>query len=160
MKISNIIQVFKTHSVTKRPVIETAQAPSSSAAKDTVKISDEAKALQKADAELQVARSALQEIPAGRENRIAEVKNRVSAGYYNSPDFISALSERLLQKPENAGSASAKPAAINNTIPGSQTQEVKAAKINQARERIQSGFYQDSTVTAKIADKILNTLGL
>lgn len=84
------------------PAAEGAPSPSPAGAA-SVTLSEAARKMadEKAEAEAVMARIAA--LPALREDRLQEVRQRLSTGYYGSPAFTEELADKLAQKPEASG---------------------------------------------------------
>jgi len=90
--------------------------------------------------------------------RIDEIKRRVESGYYNAPQVREQIADALLDSPSMRNDVSdmavfrgAKEAV--NAVP-----DVREDKVNEARQRVESGFYDRSEVQRDTADRILDEL--
>jgi len=63
---------------------------------DKVEISSKGKNLQNLEAIKRKAQAVLKNTPEVREEKINEVKKRVQSGYYNSPQVINNIADRLI----------------------------------------------------------------
>lgn len=73
-----------------REISEEAKAKS-----DRVEISDKAKSSGRSSEDVAFARNALNSVPELSESRTALLKDRIQSGYYNSPDVLQSIAERL-----------------------------------------------------------------
>jgi len=64
---------------------------------DKPTISDDAKQMSKSQAPTETIAAQVRNQPDIRMDRVEEVKKRVEQGYYNTPEFIDKLSEKLIQ---------------------------------------------------------------
>ena len=90
--------------------------------------------------------------------RIDEIKRRVESGYYNARQVREQIADALLDSPSMRNYVSdvavfkgAKEAV--NAVP-----DVREDKVNEARQRVESGFYDRSEVQRDTADRILDEL--
>lgn len=90
--------------------------------------------------------------------RIDEIKRRVESGYYNARHVREQIADALLDSPSMRNDVSdvavfkgAKEAV--NAVP-----DVREDKVNEARQRVESGFYDRSEVQRDTADRILDEL--
>ena len=90
--------------------------------------------------------------------RIDEIKRRVESGYYNARQVREQIADALLDSPSMRNDVSdvavfkgAKEAV--NAVP-----DVREDKVNEARQRVESGFYDRSEVQRDTADRILDEL--
>lgn len=64
--------------------------------KDSVKISGKAQDLSAEGAEKAAVSARADALPETRSDKIAEVKEKIDSGYYNSPEFMDKLADRLI----------------------------------------------------------------
>ena len=90
--------------------------------------------------------------------RIDEIKRRVESGYYNARQVREQIADALLDSPSMRNDVSdvavfkgAKEAV--DAVP-----DVREDKVNEARQRVESGFYDRSEVQRDTADRILDEL--
>ena len=90
--------------------------------------------------------------------RIDEIKRRVESGYYNARQVREQIADALLDSPSMRDDVSdvavfnrAKEAV--NAVP-----DVREDKVNEARQRVESGFYDRSEIQRDTADRILDEL--
>jgi len=93
-----------------------------------------------------------------RQSRVEAVKQRVASGYYDQPEVREAIADAVL----NAGVVDAVAQEIQDvrtakrdldTVP-----DVREDRVEQARERVASGFYDSAGVQSQVADRVLDTL--
>ena len=154
MRINGIIQAFKAQVLQKR-VRPGGTDQAARPITDQVRISKEARALQKSDSELNVARTALQQVPNVRADRVADARKALQSGRYNTPEVTSRISERLLEggiAGRLTGNTKVTPLAARireNTSPLGEN------RLNQLRDRISSNFYARREVTQNLAQRLL-----
>ena len=90
--------------------------------------------------------------------RVDDIKRRVESGYYNARQMREQIADALLDSPSMRNDVSdiavfkgAKEAV--NAVP-----DVREDKVNEARQRVESGFYDRSEVQRDTADRILDEL--
>ena len=90
--------------------------------------------------------------------RVDEIKRRVESGYYNARQVREQIADALLDSPGMRNDVSdiavfkgAKEAV--NSVP-----DAREDKVYEARQRVESGFYDRSEVQRDTADRILDEL--
>ena len=90
--------------------------------------------------------------------RVDDIKRRVESGYYNARQMREQIADALLDSPSMRNDVSdiavfkgAKEAV--NAVP-----DVREDKVNEARQHVESGFYDRSEVQRDTADRILDEL--
>ena len=63
---------------------------------DTLSFSSDAKRLSNTKAQMEVLSTQVSNEPEIRANKVNEVKEKIKNGYYNSPEFIDKLTDKLL----------------------------------------------------------------
>jgi anti-sigma28 factor (negative regulator of flagellin synthesis) len=90
--------------------------------------------------------------------RIDEIKQRVESGYYNARQVREQIADSLLE----SSSVQSEVADIA-VFKGAQQQlenvpDVRENRVNEARQRVESGFYDQTEVRLETADRILDEM--
>ena len=70
--------------------------PKASQKPDTTNFSPSAQRLSETKANIDIVSAQLAGEPEIREDRVEEVRNKINQGYYNSPEFVDKLADKLL----------------------------------------------------------------
>ena len=93
-----------------------------------------------------------------RQSRVEAVKQRVESGYYDQPEVREAIADAVL----NSGVVDAVAREIQEARSAKQelanVPEVREDRIAEAKERVETGFYDQAGVKAQIADSVLDNL--
>lgn len=89
-------------------------------------------------------------LPDVREERVAEVKALVAAGYYDQEDVVEKIGERFLASPEGQ---QALDGAARETLPGDAE---RADLMRDVQNKLKAGFYTDGEVMNFVADRLLD----
>lgn len=89
-------------------------------------------------------------LPEVRAERIAEVKARIAAGYYDREDVVEKIGERFLGSPEGQ---QALDGAARETLPA---EGVRADLMREVQDKLKAGFYTDGEVMNFVADRLLD----
>ena len=154
MRVGNILSIFKSQIINKKQVDSPKETKLD--IKDTVKISEKGKLLQKDNADFLIAKNALSQLPSVREDKIKEAQEKIKNNTYNSASFR----DELLNKIFNSGlfSNEIKESgykSILNEIP-----DVREEKVNQIKERIKGDYYNRKDVIKDLSEKILKEFGI
>lgn len=153
MRIENAInEVQGPQQTERRQVADIRRKRNAGRAGDVVDISNEAKSL---GTQLSTELNSVSDV---REARVEAVRQRVASGYYDKPEVREAIADAVL----NAGVVDAV---------GQDVQDVRNAKrelatvpdtrndrVDQARKRVETGFYDSAGVRKQIADTMLGQL--
>jgi hypothetical protein len=89
-------------------------------------------------------------LPEVRAERIAQVRARIEAGYYNREEVVERTGEKFLASPEGRQ-------ALDGATRASLPAETERADLMDAvREKLRGGFYTDGEVMAFVADRLLD----
>ena len=154
MRVSSILSVVKAQFVNKKQV----KSPKESKLniKDSVKISQKGKLLQKDNADFLIARNALSRLPSVRQDKVKAAQKKIRNNEYNSASFKTKLLNRIVgsglfsKEIQKTGIKS-----IQRNIP-----DVRKSKLSQVRERINVNYYNRSDVIRDLSDRILKEFGL
>ncbi|MCK4965804.1 flagellar biosynthesis anti-sigma factor FlgM [bacterium] len=154
MRISSIISVVKSQFVSKKQV----KSPKESKLniKDSVKISQKGRLLQKDKADFLIAKNALSRLPSVRQDKVKAAQEKIKNNEYNSASFKSKLLNKIVgsglfsNEIQKTGIKS-----IQKSIPN-----VRESKLNQVRERINVNYYKRSDVVRDLSDRILEEFNL
>ena len=146
MRIENAIneirgrQKVETHRRTEEKQI-------SSAGQDSIDISSASKALATVASSETV-----------RQEKIDQVRQRVSDGFYNQPEVLEAIADAIIDSgalDQVAKDAGHFRKAVQKL---SDAPDIRNERISKARERIQRGFYDLPVIKDQIANKVLSSL--
>ncbi|MFC1746875.1 flagellar biosynthesis anti-sigma factor FlgM [Candidatus Neomarinimicrobiota bacterium] len=123
--------------------------PDEVTAKDSVSISSEAKQLAEKQSEVSQFQNLLQGLGPADSNRIEDIRTRVNAGEFDSPEVLAGVSEAISRLPQ-----------FSEVDRSSGSQNLNEATISAFAERIRSGQYQTDGVLQQVASGILSDIGL
>ena len=119
---------------------------------DVVEISNTAKSL---SAQVVGALNAGNDV---RQSRVEAVKQRVETGYYDQPEVLEAIADAVL----NSGVVDAVAQELQEVRSAKQVlsdvPDVREDRVSEAKERVETGFYDQAGVKAQIADSFLDNL--
>ncbi|MFH1734356.1 MAG: flagellar biosynthesis anti-sigma factor FlgM [bacterium] len=87
------------------------------------------------------ARLLLEELPEIRDAKVAEVRSKLAEGFYDNPDVIKAVADKIVNDP-----------AALQKITG---EKVRPDKVDEARDRLNSGYYNQEDVLNETARRII-----
>lgn len=90
--------------------------------------------------------------------RIDEIKRRVESGYYNARQVREQIADALLDSPGMRNDVSDMVVFKGAKEALGAVPEVREDKVSEARQRVESGFYDRSEVRRDTADRILDEL--
>jgi negative regulator of flagellin synthesis FlgM len=96
IKISSIAQSIQSQQVQRKG--RKTEVPSGNQANDKVAISSEARKLQDSSAVHLTATKAVNDVPEVREDKIEEVRQKISDGFYDQANIASVLADKLLRE--------------------------------------------------------------
>ena len=96
--------------------------------------------------------------PTGNEVRIQEVRARVQSGYYNSRQVREEIADSLLSSGgmQEVVSDIAETQVAKQQL--AQVPDTRAERVDEARERVDSGFYDRPQIRQDTADRILDEM--
>jgi len=89
-------------------------------------------------------------LPDVRQERVAEVRGRIEAGYYNREDVVDKIGERFLASPEGRQAVEG---ATRAALPADAE---RADLMREVRDKLKAGFYTDNEVMGFVADRLLD----
>lgn len=113
---------------------------------DRLEISSGGRELARLRASLLQEASTLPEI---REERVAQARERVAAGFYEREEIVANISERLLNESALKVGSAASPSAVPDA-------SYRTELMNEVGTKIQSGFYSDNDVMSFVADRLMD----
>ncbi len=97
MRIDHVSQPYRAEFAKKIDAAKKkAETPAASKA-DSVKFSQDGKMLSETRSAMEVAKVAVLNTPQVRPEKVAEVKEKIASGFYNSPEFAEQLADKLIQ---------------------------------------------------------------
>ena len=90
--------------------------------------------------------------------RIDEIKQRVESGYYDARQVREQIADALIDSPGMRDSVSDVVVFKGAQKALDAVPDEREDKINEARQRVESGFYDQGEVQRDIADRILDEL--
>ncbi|MDK9700649.1 MAG: hypothetical protein OEM52_10945 [bacterium] len=115
---------------------------------DSASLAQEALAKQH---ELAVGIAALDALPAVRNDRVSEVEQRLTSGYYDNPEIFDAIAGKLTSDPIVTS-------AINDLAEFSAPAPTQAADSTMISNRLASKYYEQSQVTEVISERLVQDL--
>lgn len=91
----------------------------------------------------------LKELPDVRLDRIEEARRRLQEGFYDQEDVLRQTADRILQDQRPSSTAEVK----QTSAPTPRTTEL--SKVDQARNRLNAGFYDQPEILEETARRIL-----
>jgi len=118
---------------------------------DVVEISKSAQDVSELGAQAQAA-------PTGNEARIQEVRARVQSGYYDSRQVREEIASSLLSSGgmEEVVSDIAQTQVVKQQL--AEVPDTRIERVDEARQRVDSGFYDTPQVQRDTADRILDEM--
>ncbi len=151
MRIDGLSQQPKTPQSGKRA--DAAQAKKAPArAGDVVEISTDTQGVADLAAKAKVASED------ANASRLEEVRARVQSGFYHTPETRKQIAGALLQSGgfKEVAADLAQARGVRQQV--NQVPEVRKAEVERARQRVSSGFYQDSEVRQATAERVVDQL--
>ncbi|MBI2504125.1 MAG: hypothetical protein HYW07_12950 [Candidatus Latescibacteria bacterium] len=151
MRIDGLSQQPKTPQSGKRG--DTAPAKKAPArAGDVVEISSGTQGVADLAAKAKVAAAE------GRVSRLEEVRARVQSGYYNAPETRKQVAGALLQSGgfKEVAADLAQARGVRQQV--RQVPEIRKAEVERARQRVNTGFYQETQVRQATAERVVDQL--
>ena len=96
MRIDHVSQPYRAEFAKQIDAAKRKTESSATAKGDSVKFSQDGKLLSETRSAVEVTKVAVQNAPQVRPEKVAEVKERISTGYYNSPEFAERLADKLI----------------------------------------------------------------
>ena len=153
MRIENAInEVQGPQQAERRQNAEVKRRRGTGRAGDVVEISNTAKSL---------SAQVVGELNSGndvRPSRVEAVKQRVESGYYDKPEVREAIADAVL----NSGVVDAVAQEVQEARTAkeelAQVPDVREDRVSEAKQRVETGFYDQAGVKAQIADSVLDSL--
>lgn len=158
MRISNILSILKTPLIQKK-IFKSTKEPTFNV-KDSVKISEKGRVLQKNNIEFITAKELLSHVPDVREEKIQEVISKINNNFYDSSTFKEELSKKLAESPLYNRTIYENSIFIEGKSLLKDVSDVRDDKIKDVRTKIKDNFYNRKDVINDLSEKILKDLGL
>jgi len=158
MRINNILSIFKTQILQRKS--DKSLKESKLDVKDSVKISEKGKALQRNEAELLIAKKALSELPDVRQEKVQSAISNIKDNIYQSLGSKEQISKNLLEsgifnKEIYQLAISSKYKSELKKIP-----DIRKNKLNEVRGKIKNNFYNNKNIISEMTEKLLKDLGI
>ena len=98
MKIDRISQLFGIDLQKNAGNAKNVEKPEKTAKSDSVSLSKKAKELQAQSSDAATVMSRLESLPDVRPEKVAEAKEKIAVGYFDSPEFMDRLADRLMKE--------------------------------------------------------------
>lgn len=168
MKIDHLLQRAKAQDPKKNQQLEEASKEAAKNSKaagkdatlkvDTVTISDQARSLQRTQAEIKALKEGL-ETKQGRQERIQLLKQQIASGEYKVDDkLVEGTAEAILKSGALGDLVNAEHPLARVRLAESGTLESDPDKLAAVRQRIESGYYNSDEVADTIAERMLEDL--
>ncbi len=164
MKIDHLIQRTKAQDPKKNQQLEAAgndTARGNKAARDgtlkvdTVTISDQARSLQRTQAEMQVHTQGLE----SQQQRIESLRNQVASCQYKVDDkLVEGTADAILKSGALGDLVNAEHPLARARLAEAGTLESDPSNLDRVRQRVASGYYNSPDVTDSIAEQLLDDL--
>jgi anti-sigma28 factor (negative regulator of flagellin synthesis) len=153
MRIENAINEAQGPQQTeRRQIADVRRKRSTGRAGDVVEISNAARSL---GTQLSTELNSVSDV---RQTRVEAVRQRVSSGYYDKPEVREAIADAVL----NAGVIDAVAQEVQDVRNAKQelkhVSDVREDRVEQARKRVETGFYDSAGVRAQVANSLLDQL--
>ena len=154
MRIENAINEIRGPEQTDRRDTEVKRRRSAARSGDVVEISNTARAL----GAQSVSRADLDAVSDVRQARVEAARQRVASGYYDRPEVREAIADAVLNSGvvDSVGREAQQARTAQRGL--SDVPDVREDRVAQARERVDTGFYNSDGVRTQIADRFLNSL--
>jgi hypothetical protein len=158
MRINNILSIFKTQILQRKS--DKSLKETKLDIKDSVKISEKGKALQRNEAELLIAKKALSELPDVRQEKIQSAISNIKDNIYQSLGSKEQISKNLLEsgifnEEIYQLAISSKYKSELKKIP-----DIRKNKLNEVRGKIKNNFYNNKNIISELTEKLLKDLGI
>ena len=166
MKIDHLLQRTKAQDPQKNQLLETAKetVKSGKAAKDgspkvdTVQISEQARSLQRTQGDPKM-RPDGADNELSRQDRIEDIKAKIASGEYKVDDkLVEGTADAIIKSGALNDLVNAEHPLSRARLADSGALESDPDKLSRVKQRIDSGYYNSSEVTDKIAERILDDL--
>jgi flagellar biosynthesis anti-sigma factor FlgM len=164
MKIDHLIQRTKAQDPQKNQQLEAVgkdTAKGNKAAKDgslkvdTVTISDQARSLQRTQAEMQTSKLGQE----SQQQRIETLKNQVASGQYSVDNkLVEKTAEAIINSGALGDLVNAEHPLSRTRLAEAGTLESDPDNLDRVRQRIASGYYNSPEVTESVAEQMLGDL--
>ena len=165
MKINHVSRRDKAHDLKKKAEpeksTETTSAKEKSGGKlktDTVSISEQARSMQRTESEMQVSKGRLESDSGVREDKVGAAKAKLASGKLLNDDIVGRTADAIVKSGSLADIIKSKElmarlAGMEHEVEGS-----RQSKLDEVKQRIESGFYNSSEVTEQVAGRIMEDL--
>jgi anti-sigma28 factor (negative regulator of flagellin synthesis) len=153
MKIDGILSEVRNIVQADRKAAESKdRAGSARPRNDVVQISDRARTLK---SQQENAAAALKETPDVRQARVLEVKERMASGYYDRPEVRQAVADSILNSGVMKPVVTEKRQVDTAKAALAKTPDVRQDRVDQAKQRAASGYYETPEVRRKAVDGLI-----
>ena len=130
--------------------------------KQSVELSTDAKKLQETESILRFALQRLQTFDKVRNEKLSEVKKNISKNIYDTEKIKNEVSEEIVPPEENKKIAkikNLKDSFVSSLKNMDETEkDINLEKIEEIRQKIANGFYDDPAILNKTVDNLLSSL--
>lgn len=158
MRINNILSIFKTQILQRKS--DKALKETKLDVKDSVKISEKGKALQRNEAELLIAKKALSELPDVRQEKVQSAISNINDNIYQTSNAKEQISQKIIESGifkkeiQQIAVSSKYKSELKNIS------NIRQNKISEVREKIKNNFYNNKNIISELAEKFLKDLGI
>jgi len=165
MKIDHVDQGNKAHDLKEKAKAEKAKeatpAKETSGGKpktDTVVISEQARSMQRTEAEMKAWKSRLASDPGLREDKVVAAKDKVDSGKLLNGEVVEQTAEAIIKKGSLTDIVKGKELLALLVGQEDEISETRQSKLDEVKQKMESGFYNSQEVTEHVAGKIIEDL--
>ena len=165
MKIDHVDHGNKAHDLKEKAKVEEAKdatpAKETSGGKsktDTVIISEQARSMQRTEAEMKAWKSRLQSDPGLREDKVVAAKTKVDSGKLLGDGVVERTAEAIMKSGSLADIVKGKELMARLVGQEDDVSGSRQSKLAEVRQKMESGFYDSQEVTEHVAGKIIEDL--
>ena len=165
MKINHVSPRDKAHDLKKKAEpekpAETTTSKEKSGGKiktDTVTISEQARSMQRTESEMQVSKSRLESDTGVREDKVGAAKAKLASGKLLKDDIVERTADAIVKSGSLADIIKGKELIARLAGMEQEVEGFRQSKLDEVKQKMESGFYNSSRVTEQVAERIMEDL--
>ena len=158
MKIEHTNQIQHAQTNQKIAAKDAESGKDARSKSDRLELSDAARTLLTKQKQIEATKVSVSQQPEVRPGRLDDVAKRIAEGYYNQPEVIKKITDSLIESGVMNDAIQAKNAVSTVLKKMDETPAIRQDQVDQARQNVEAGTYNQPEVLEKVAEEILKTM--
>ena len=125
---------------------------------DTVSISEQARSLQRTESEMKVSKGRPESDPGVREDKVGAAKAKLAGGKLLTDEVVARTADAIVKSGSLADIVKGKELIARLAGMEHEVEGFRQSKLDEVKQKMEAGFYNSSSVTDQVAERIMEDL--